>query len=207
MNYDELMVELVTRKALIVHCSRPGKADLGSKGLLFPCDLHNANDICANQGKELCCSVIWPGHVETFGDIGIILKPRSTASVTSICTTDGGTWFDPGAGKRLGAGDPFSRQTVIDTFLKATTYNEWNVRNVDTIGIFVASEANTLQVAKAVDPTQIPGYDPSLDLGRQVVPCDVTLPEIAAAFPNLPIYTIKGADIVQILGGIASPYA
>ena len=150
MTYDELIDELVARKVLIVHCSRPGKADLGPDGLLFPCDLHNAIDICANQGKELCCSVIWPGHVETFGDVGIILKPRSTASVTSICTTDGGTWFDPRVGKRLGGGDPFSSQTVIDTFMKATTYNEWNVRDADTIGIFVAGGAKPLQVAKVV---------------------------------------------------------
>ena len=81
MTDAELLTALEQRKALVIHCSRPGKGDEGINGLLFPEDLRKATDICANQSKELCCSVVWPGHTATFGDVGIILKPRSTASV------------------------------------------------------------------------------------------------------------------------------
>jgi hypothetical protein len=91
MTDSELLTELARRKALIVHCSRPGKADEAIGGLLFPNDLLNAIRICANESKELCCSVIWPDHIKTFGPVGIILRPRSIKSITSICTVDGGT--------------------------------------------------------------------------------------------------------------------
>jgi hypothetical protein len=137
MTDTELLAELAKRKALIVHCSRPGKGDEGIGGLLFPNDLQNAIGICAKESKELCCSVVWPEHIETFGAVGIILRPCSIKSITSICTVDGGTHVDPETGKRVGKGSPFSGQGVIDTFAKATDYNEWNVQDADTMGIFV----------------------------------------------------------------------
>jgi|SRR6266487_1318820 hypothetical protein len=49
MTDAELLSELAKRKALIVHCSRPGKADEGTNGLFFPDDLQNAIDICAKE--------------------------------------------------------------------------------------------------------------------------------------------------------------
>ena len=59
MTDAELLTALEQLKALIVHCSRPRKGDEGTNGLLFPADLRKATDICANQSKELCCSVVW----------------------------------------------------------------------------------------------------------------------------------------------------
>ncbi|MCS5601887.1 MAG: hypothetical protein NZ734_06755 [Paracoccus sp.] len=114
MTKDELLELLKARKALIVHCSRPGKADEGLGGLLFPDDLKNAIEMCANEGKELSCSLIWPAHTHTFGAIGIILKPRSTASIASISPDDAGTAYDSVTGT------PFSRHAVEETFLKAS---------------------------------------------------------------------------------------
>src|SRR5262249_47278344 len=143
------------------HCSRPGKGDEGIGGLLFPNDLQNAIAICANESKELCCSVVWPEHIETFGAVGIILRPRSIASITSICAFDGGTHVDPETGKRVGKGSPFSRQGVSDTFAKATDYNEWNVQDADTIGIFVHPR-DPLVVAKKVSLKDVPGYEPGM---------------------------------------------
>lgn len=128
MTDAELLAALVDHKALIVHCSRTGKGDEALEGLFFPDDLRNAIDICAHQSKELCCSVIWPGHIKTFGAVGIILKPRSTRSITSICTTDGGTSVDPATGRRVGLGNPFSQQAVTDTFAKATNYTSGTCR-------------------------------------------------------------------------------
>ena len=77
MNDAELLAELSMRKALIVHCSRPGKADEGADALLFPDGLRNAIEVCGKQGKAPSCSVIWPGHMETFGAVGIVSQLQS----------------------------------------------------------------------------------------------------------------------------------
>jgi hypothetical protein len=168
---------------------------------LFPEDLQKAIDLCANQGREFCCSVIWPLHIKTFGAVGIILRPRSIKSITSICTSDGGTRFNPETGKREGAGSPFSEQGVMDTFARATDYNEWNIENADTIGIFVHPTAPLL-VAKRVLLAEIPGYDPSMGNGEEMVDGQdrIGLTEIAAQFPSSPIYSFRGADIVGLDG-------
>ena len=157
MTYEDLIEILTKRKALIVHCSRPGKADEGPKGLLFPDDLKNATDICANHHKDLSCSVVWPEHIKTFGAAGIILRPRSTASIMSICNSDAGTWIDPRTGKKHGGGAPFSAQTVNDTFANPTDYNEWTVTDADTVGIFINFH-EPLAVAKMIDVTKMTAY-------------------------------------------------
>lgn len=198
MTIDELIELLKVRKALIVHCSRPGKADVGAGGLFFPDDLKNAIDICANQGKELSCSLIWPAHTHTFGAIGIILCPRSTASIGSISPDDAGTSYDPVSGKRTGAGTPFSRHAVEETFAKASDYNEWTVTDADTVGIFV-NLAESLVVAKVVPFTEIPGYDPSMpDPGPTVGQVGLTPADVIAAFPGLPVYGFLGTEIIEI---------
>lgn len=192
MTKDELLELLKARKALIVHCSRPGKADEGLGGLLFPDDLKNAIEMCANEGKELSCSLIWPAHTHTFGAIGIILKPRSTASIASISPDDAGTAYDSVTGT------PFSRHAVEETFLKASDYNEWTVTDADTIGIFV-NLTESLVVAKVVPFTEIPGFDPSMaDLGLVVGQVELKLAEIIAAFPGLPVYGFLGTEIIEI---------
>jgi hypothetical protein len=198
MTYDELLNLLASRKALIVHCSRPGKGDEGINGLLFPDDLTNAIDVCGNQHKDLSCSLIWPAHTKTFGAIGIILRPRSTASITSISPADSGTSYDLITGKRTGGGEPFSRQAVEDTFAKANDYNEWTVADADTVGIFV-NLREPLMVAKVVPFKDIPGYDPSMpDMGPTVGQVQLTLKDVIAAFPNLPVYGFLGTEIVEI---------
>lgn len=47
----------------------------------------------------------------------------------------------------MGAGVLFSRQRVIDTFADPDGYNEWNVQDADTIGIFLECDDNRPQVA------------------------------------------------------------
>jgi hypothetical protein len=197
MTDTQLLAELAKRKALIVHCSRPGKGDEGIGGLLFPNDLQNAIGICAKESKELCCSVVWPDHIETFGAVGIILMPRSIKSITSICTVDGGTHVDPKTGKRVGMGSPFSKQGILDTFAKATDYSEWNVQDADTIGIFL-HPSDPLDVAKRVSLADLPGYEPSMGDGEVVGPVQISPAQVAAQFPGLPIYTFSGADIVRV---------
>jgi hypothetical protein len=206
MTYAELLAELSSRKALIVHCSRPGKGDEGKDVVLFPQDMIDAVMLCDTGKTELCCSVIWPGHVETFGDLGILLKPRSTEAVTMICTIDGGTSVDPSTGRRVGAGVPFSDQAVAETFASPTNYNEWNIDDADTIGVFVSSRRQLPQVAALQDITKIAGYDPVMGTEPLIGHRWVEFSEIAAVFPDLPVFTIENGEIVDLTGASVSPY-
>jgi len=52
MTYEELIQLMTERQALIVHCSRPGKATSAPAGLLFPEDLRNAITICGEQHRK-----------------------------------------------------------------------------------------------------------------------------------------------------------
>jgi hypothetical protein len=199
MTDAELLAELQQQNALIVHCARTGKGDEAIGGLFYPDDMKHAIDICS-AGAELCCSVIWPSHVETFGPIGIVIRPRSIASVTSICFEDAGSHVDPATGRRVGFGVPFSGQAVRDTFANATGYNEWNVAHANAIGLFV-HPSDPWDVTRPMRLSDVPGFDPSLGDGAIVGAVTVSLPEIMAAFPGLPIYSLSGGEIVKVEPG------
>jgi hypothetical protein len=195
MTYDELIDLLIERKALIVHCSRPGKGDEGIDGLLFPNDLKRAIAVCGSGCGDLSCSLIWPAHTKTFGAVGIILKPRATSSITSISPADAGTRYDPATCRRTGGGGPFSRQAVDETFAKANDYNEWTVLDAETVGIFISTE-QPLEVAKEVQPKDIPGYDSSMgEMDPMVEPCSITVAAIQREFPDLPIYAFVQGEL------------
>ena len=205
MTFDELMQLITKRQALIVHCSRPGKSNVDNCGLLFPEDLRNAITICGKQHGELSCSLIWPAHVKTFGAVGIILKPRSISSIKSISPHDSGTSPDEN-GKRQGMGVPFSAEAVEDTFANAQDYNEWTVADADTVGIFV-NHCQPLEIAKEVSLTDVPGYDPSMgNLGTTIGTVTISIRDVMAACPELPVYGFLGTEIVKIGVDAASPY-
>jgi hypothetical protein len=198
MTYEELMDLLIARNALIVHCSRLGKGDdFAAGGLLFPEDLRRAKTICDKGRGQPSCSLIWPTHTKTFGAVGIVLKPRSIASITEISPIDAGSSYDAN-GNRTGSGVPFSRQAVEDTFASSQDYNEWIVTNADTIGLFVNLN-DPWQIAKEVPISTLAGYDPSLgDLGTTVAPHTLNLTELKDAIPSLPVYGFCGLHIVEI---------
>lgn len=104
-------------------------------------------------------------------------------------------------GKRVGLGFPFSQQGVIDTFASATCYNEWNVQDADTIGIFV-HHGEQWEVPQRIPVSQIPGYDPTMESmfgGEEVVGAVVVDRQvIAAAFPGLPIFSFSSSGIVRV---------
>jgi hypothetical protein len=205
MTYDALIQLLTERQALIVHCSRPGKGDVGADGLLFPEDLRNAITICGEQHRELSCSLIWPAHVKTFGAVGIILKPRSIASITSISPHDSGSSADE-SGKRQGMGVPFSAQAVEDTFANSQDYNEWTVTDADTIGIFI-NLYQPLEIAREVPFTDIPGFDPAMgDLGTTIGLVRIAIRDVMTAFPRLPVYGFAETEIVRIGVGATALY-
>jgi hypothetical protein len=214
MTYDELMRLLIERRALIVHCSRPGKSgdeqrygELSGDDLLFPGDLRNAIEAATGTG-ELSCSVIWPGHLKTYGAVGIVLRPRSTSSVRSISPIDAGSSWDETTGKRTGSGVPFSAEAVHETFANATDYNEWVIGDAECIGIFV-HPTEPMEVAARIQMTEVEGFDPSMmmDLGSMVGPVTINLGMIGSAFPDLPIFTYQDGRLWRLSDGPASPYA
>lgn len=53
-----------------------------------------------------------------------------------------------------------------------------------------------------------PGYDPSMgDLGSTIGPVRISLENVIAAFPDLPLYGFAGTEIVKIGIDAANPYA
>ena len=204
MTYDELIETLTERKALIVHCSRSGKTDEEKDALFFPEDLKRARGIFAGEGKDLCCSVIWPAHTETFGCVGIILRPRSVQSIAAIGTRDGGTYLDPKTGERVLSGVPFSAKAVMDTFANATDYNEWNVKDADTVGIFVKLD-EPIMVTKLCDLKLHPDYHPAMgDVGLTPQTVIIHLSKVVETFPDLPVFGFCGTEIIQIGNGAIS---
>ena len=197
MTYQDLIAQLSQRKAIIVHCSPLGKA-LGD--LLFPSDLKNAAQICAVESKELCCSVIWPSHVRTWGAVGIILRPRSTASIRSVSPIDAGSGYDRATGIRTGGGVPFTEEAVNDTFDNTADYNEWTVTDADTVGVFVNFN-EPLAATTIVDATEIPGYRPEMSevlCGPQAGERLITIEEIISEFAPLPVYTYRDGELVRL---------
>lgn len=193
----ELFNELRKRKALIVHCSRTGKGDLplDEHGLLYPDDLIQKSKSCSD-GENICCSVIWPTHSETFGPVGIVLRPRSIKSVTSISLGDAGSYIDPSTKVRVGYGEPISRETLQETFTRTDGYNEWNVQDADTIGIFVHPHEPWAVSCKSM-LTEVEGYEPGMGEAEIIGSKFVTIPEIAVAFPGMRIYTFSNNELVE----------
>ncbi len=203
MKYEELLSELIRRKAFVVHCSAAEQGDQAGHEqppLLFPDDLSKAIHVVANERGELACSVVWPEHIKTFGSVGIVLKPRSVEFIISVKSGDAGSFRDPNTGKRIGMGLPFVRQTFANTFTDAKDYNEWSVTDADTVGIFV-NTTDKLFVARRVALKEVPGYDPAMEMfghDSAIVPVQISLSEIVRAFPKLPIFAFESKELVQI---------
>lgn len=204
MTYEDLIRELVERRALIVHCSTVAKG--GSDRPLFPEDMRTAIAILDAGLEQLSCSVVWPEHQESYGAVGIVVRPRSTASVTSLKPHDAGSMLDPTTGSYLGDGLPFSAQAVAETFTESVGYNEWTVGDADCVGIFVNQRMH-LGIAAWVEWRDKPGIDPSMweqDPVLDVV--GISFEQIARWFPGLPILVFHDGEIRDTQGRTASPY-
>lgn len=109
-------------------------------------------------------------------------------------------WHTPGHGC------PVLGQAVEDTFANSKDYNEWTVTNADTIGIFL-NLYEPIEIAKDIPFTDMPGYDPSMgDMGSTIGSVRITIKEVMAAFPNLPLFGFAGTEIVEIGVNAASLY-
>jgi hypothetical protein len=204
MTYEDLVAELVAHQALIVHCSTVAKE--GSSRPLFPEDMRTAAAILDAGQEQLSCSVVWPGHQHSYGAVGIVVRPRSTASITSLKPHDAGSIRDPSTGALLGDGAPFSAQAVAETFEGSVGYNEWTVGDADCVGIFV-NRLEPLTVAARVEWRDVPGSDPSMwDQDPLFGEVGITLEDIARLLPGLPILGFVDGEIRDAGGRPVSPY-
>jgi hypothetical protein len=194
MTIDELIADLISRQALIVHCSRQGKGDEMDPTKLYPNDLHTATKVCG-QGKALSCSVIWPSHSHTFGQIGIVLVPKSIASVTSVNESDSGSYVDAN-GERVGLGEDLSRESLERTFSHSQSYNEWTICDAVTVGIYV-DNPNPV-VSRIFSSASFPGLPP--EYAPQGINAGVKISrlEVVADFPDLPIYALGADSILKL---------
>jgi hypothetical protein len=200
----KLIATLKRRKALIVHCSRPGKGNEDPDALMFPDDLKAAMDGAAQRTGGLSCSLAWPDHCRTFGSVGIILRPRSIASITEICVEDAGSERDKVTGRRTSrgaTGKPFSAEAVQETFVHVKSYNEWIVDDADTIGIFVNLQEGPIRVPVWSTLEEVEGYEsdnPYMSQVRQSYPAERTLEEVVACFPGVRVFAFLGQQIIRI---------
>jgi hypothetical protein len=204
MTYEDLIAELVERRALIVHCSTVAKE--GSDSPLFPEDMRTAVAVLDAGQVQLSCSVVWPGHQHSYGAVGIVVRPRSIASITSLKPYDAGSIRDSSTGSLRGDGVGFSGQAVAETFEGSVGYNEWTVGDADCVGIFV-NRLEPLTVAAQVEWRDVPGSDPSMwDRDPVMGEVGITYDEIARLFPDLPILGFADGDIRDAGGRPVSPY-
>jgi hypothetical protein len=171
--------------ALIVHFSGQPR---GSGAVAhFPHDLEYA---MANAGScRLACSTVRPRDSfdpgtlrNATGSVGLVLAPRTNASLLDVWHTDAGS----SRGRIV-------REVTLNeceqTIVNRVGYNEWAIMDFDVLGLF------------AVDPLQVDGLQQVPDgYGGTIissVPVDVDLTNLPTSLASLPIYTFSSGFIAQ----------
>ena len=194
MNIQTIRCELVRQQAIIVHCSRPGRdGEIGAPKPLYPDDLRQTiGDLDAGGVRPVSCSVIWPGHQETFGDVGIIVAPRTLADIKLMHSSDAGYSEQLG-----GFGGPPSPKALAATFEQSSGHNEWVMVGADVTGLFVKNL--TPSVARRMPPPDELSESERAMFGEPIVGCPTTVEAIATDFPSLPIFTFRSGSLVKLI--------
>jgi hypothetical protein len=177
MTYDDLIGQLRARLALIVHFSHHANM---REGGVFPDDLLAA--IAHSRSWPLSCCVIWPAHEMSLpGSVGVILRPRSLASIIAVSSTDAGS-LTFGDGSEGSLGSLLSQETFTATFeVPADDYNEWRIVDADAVGIYFEEPL----LAKKRKRLTVEG----IDLPEMIAAGAITLDEVHRVFPDLPVMT------------------
>lgn len=194
MDIETIRCELVRQQAIIVHCSRPGRdGEIGAPKPLYPDDMRQTiRDLDAGDVRSVSCSVIWPGHQETFGDVGIIVAPRTLADIKLMHASDAGYSDQLG-----GFGSPPSPEALAATFEQSNGHNEWVLVGGDVTGIFVKND--TPSVARRMPPPDELSESERAMFGEPIVACPTTVEAIATEFPSLPIFTYRSGSLVKLI--------
>ena len=149
------------RSALIVHFASAPR--LAGTGLRYPASLLG---VISDPSLELSSSVVQPGDRfgmgatprNATGMIGLILSPRSDASVISIDASDAGSYVGKGGRRHFipRSFDVHALEESMEARGQAAgpeaAYNEWGMRDYEIVGLFVADCAdNEVMYANAVE--------------------------------------------------------
>ena len=189
MDYDELIRRLRARNALIVHFSHHAKM---REGGIFPADLHAA--IANSRAWPLSCCVVWPGHKMSLpGSVGVVLRPRSIASIVGVGKSDiGSTTMADGSQGSLG--EKLSEESFAKTFDVAEgDYNEWRMIESDVVAVYV-----TALPLLAKRHVEVRDPDDGTLMGLDISSEKVEFPAIVEAFPELPILTMTPTGIMAL---------
>jgi len=195
VDIDNVKEELARHGGIIVHCSRPGRnGEFGEPKPLYPDDLKQTiRDLAIGGVRPVSCSVVWPKHQDTFGDVGIVVCPRTLSDIVEMHTGDAGYSEELG-----GLGNPPSLKGLADTFAHSEGHNEWVLTAADTLGLFVISE-HSIEVARKIDLPDGLTEDERALYGEPIMACSISLEEIAADFPSLPIFGFVAGELVKLV--------
>ena len=112
---------------------------------------------------------------------------------------------DAGYSKEMGGlGDPPSPKGLADTFVHSEGHNEWVLTAADTLGIFVISKV-PLEVARKLDLPDGLTEDERALYGEPIMACSISLEEITAEFPSLPILGFVEGELVTLVPVRSAP--
>ena len=181
---------LVERNSLILHAASfakgIGNEKTNSLGYLQRLEFALREDL------ELSCSTFGFGDSFSKGDIwgqvGLILFPKSPDSITLVSPCDGGTSIDPdNFGRRVHPRDPITKRAIVESMdqrAKGST-NEWCLLAYDALGIYV---------------------EPPIQYSEGSKILDIDLSEVFEAFPEQKVYGFIGKQLfdVQKNGSVGS---
>lgn len=193
MNVEDIIEELICRKAIIVHCSRPGRDGELTPKPLYPRDLEaTIRDLETGGGRGISCSVIWPGHQDTFGAVGIVVEPRALSDILQMYGSDAGYSDEAG-----GLGEKPSAEKLVDTFDNSNGHNEWVLTGGKVVGIFI-SFTQPLEVARKTRlPAGLSEHERAL-IGEPIEAQPISISQIARDFPDLPIFAFVCGELMML---------
>jgi hypothetical protein len=155
----------------------------------YPDDLEYA--LTHTMDTRLACSTVKPYDLfgegpskNATGSVGIILAPRSTASILGVWPTDAGS-------SRARIDRPVTLQECENIITNRGGYNEWGVTDYEVIGLFV------------IDPLQVTGTQ-KMEVGfggtvDTTVPVDVDPANLPPGLSELPVYAFSAGILAQFV--------
>lgn len=123
------------------------------------------------------------------GDIGVAFAP-AVSSVLSVSNNDSGSMLALD-GSELSMGEQLTCPSFEKTFSPTGAYNEWRVKGAMVSGIYVRDQYSLMAKRKQ----KVPGGPEPVET---IAACPVSLEEVFAAFPSLPVYTHSSGELVEI---------
>ena len=150
------------------------------------------------------CSIVTPKdsfHGErrhATGTVGLVLHVPTPASLVAVSPNDAGSSVDAHGNRWAPESDIDAMALERSLTERGERYNEWVVRDFRVLGIFVAADPTVTKRGKLeVPPDAAALIDPSAILSAE----PITLDEIVAALPSLPLYSFGQGGIVEFRRG------